>query len=686
MRVMSRFKIFSLALVLVCGSAAPLCAESEAVALPLPQGVNALQPKMAARMRELIKEAEKWRGLKTSQAVPAGSLDEAMLRKKMLEGFAKELPREKMLPLEESLKVFGFIPGDMNLGKYYPELLTSQVGGYYDPDEKYLVLVQREGGLLGAAAKQKLGAALAERMEETVMVHELTHALQDQNFDLKTFNKSEPLSDEGVARLALIEGDATLTMYNFVARMRLEDFPGLDQMMQRMLKDPKELIAMSPDMPGAAEMTSAPAWFRDNLLFSYLQGYVFCFSVRKLGGQPLLDYAFTKDPPRSSEQILHPEKWHTKRDDPVVIEFPDLSGVLPKYRKIAEGQLGEASVGILLRDRQIDGERAEKAAAGWGGDKFALYAKGGDRALVWITEWDTEADAREFKAAVAEARKDWLVETSGPRRVSIIGGALEKVNLLPLKEKLANAKALPGENKNIDLAALKVKAKPAAAAAVEKVEEGDVDALLDNPELWEKLQENLGDKNLEGVDLGEMLKNPGMRKMIKQSLTKKPSKTTVSADGRTYTNETGGYSIQAPESAKDWTLDPKPPIPLAVVAIYSPDRGTQVQIVNQTMPMAVTLDMLAPMLEMGPKMAVKNYKKISAGRIKTSGKDGYALQYEGDQAGRKIRSIMQVYISGTDMLMVMAMGSAAHWDEQEKIIKETLGSFKFLEPQEKKEK
>jgi len=238
-------------------------------------------------------------------------------------------------------------------------------------------------------------------MQQVALVHELAHALADQHFNLEKFDLGEPLSDEGAARTALVEGDATLAMYDFAIGMRLENFPGMDKVMGQLFKDPQQLMAMLPDMPGTKELADAPAWFRDNLLFSYLQGFSFCVSVRKAGGQRLLDYAFSKDPPRSTEQIIHPEKWLAKRDDPIAIAWPDLAQELPAHKKLCEGQLGELNIKIILREKLKNEEQAATAAAGWGGDRFAVYAKDQNAVLLWITEWDSIQDSKEFKEAAA---------------------------------------------------------------------------------------------------------------------------------------------------------------------------------------------------------------------------------------------------------------------------------------------
>lgn len=401
-----------------------------APALPegLPEGVAPLPREMASRVEQLLQEAETWRGLEAKEPVPSGSVDEPALQKKMLESFRDELPPEVLRPVETGLKAFGFIPEDLDLVKFFPELLSSQVAGYYDPQRNYLALVQREGVSMGAGLPEDA----AKRADEAVLVHELAHALQDQYFHLETFTSSRPLDDADVAKVALIEGDATLVMMDFFLQSKLETMPGVERSLASLLGDPRQMMG-SPGVPGMAELSAAPAWFQDTLLFSYFHGFQFCLSVRQTGGQALLDKAFSSDPPRSSEQILHPEKWHTKRDDPVAIAWPDFP--LGGWAKASEGQLGELGVRTLLRDVAKRGQdQAVKAAAGWGGDRFTVYEKEGRRLLVWISEWDTDADARELQSALHGVGENWAVQRSG-RRVVVTRGELSKELRAALKKR-----------------------------------------------------------------------------------------------------------------------------------------------------------------------------------------------------------------------------------------------------------
>lgn len=433
-----------------------LCALlAEAPAPSLPPGVAPLPEALESRVEALLDQAEKYRGLEAKEAVPSGTVDDPALRKKMVESFQKDMPPERLRPIEVALKAFGLVPESLDLVKFFPELLTSQVAGFYDPERHYLALVERDGEIVPST---DLPADAARKAEEAVLVHELTHAIQDQHFHLESFATGQPLDDPDVAKVALIEGDATLVMMDFFAETSLASLPGIEESMGSFMSDPRKLLEASPgapSVPGMAELASAPAWFQDTLLFSYFEGFQFSLSTRRKGGQALLDHAFTKDPPRSSEQILHPEKWHTKRDDPVVLPWPDLSRVLPGWNKATEAQLGELTIRTLFRGALKKDERAAQAAAGWGGDRFGVYEKGGERLLAWVTEWDTETDAREFQSAARDLGRGWAVQRAG-RRVVVIRGTLKKSERTALEAALAAVPAERPANRAIDLAALGV--------------------------------------------------------------------------------------------------------------------------------------------------------------------------------------------------------------------------------------
>ena len=461
-------------------------APAPAQASPSPAGGSAVadsDTRVARQLPELTAIVEEYRGLSFERPVPSRTISSAELAKRLAAGLhVGAVPAgHDTEALEISLKAFDLIPQSLSLADYLPKLMGSEIAGFYDSRKQELTLVSGPESLHGDAVAKRFGADMAGRMQEGLLVHELTHALQQQHFDLSRLAMSDPLSDPDAARLALVEGDATLVMLAEIASLKPDEIPLVSALLQKLLADPQLLAAMGAGVPGTAELAAAPAWIRETLLFSYLQGAGFCADVLGHGGQRLLDYAFRTDPPRSTKQILHPEKWYDQRDDPSVIPWPDLKAKLPGYVKAAEGQLGELGTRILLQEGLHDPPRGAAVAAGWGGDRFAVYrktapaqptplvigarsrpsrhhgsakagnARGPERPLLsWITDWETDDDASSFAAAAAALGPDWWVERAAGRRVVVLRGNLGAAERSALTAALAAAPVEPAANRAIE--------------------------------------------------------------------------------------------------------------------------------------------------------------------------------------------------------------------------------------------
>ncbi|MCI0589849.1 MAG: hypothetical protein L0323_23795, partial [Planctomycetes bacterium] len=197
----------------------------------------------------------------------------------------------------------------------------------------------------------------------------------------------------------------------------------------------------------AEQLRRAPPYLQRMLLVPYLQGMTF---LQKGIQSPIpsvrpkdIDRAF-RSLPRSAEQILHPEKyWYEgAADEPVVVTLPDLAPTLgPEWRKVDQSTLGEMFCALLVGEMEEmpsldpadpEGLRAaleffskewtNEGAEGWGGDRFAVYAK--DAALVgaWLTVWDTPGDAEEFEAEWGKHRGDGAARRRENDRVAIAVG------------------------------------------------------------------------------------------------------------------------------------------------------------------------------------------------------------------------------------------------------------------------
>jgi hypothetical protein len=611
-----------------------------------PRGIVPLAPEDQRHLEELMRAAEEYRGLKAKKPVAAGTLDTRGLKARMTESSGKGYSSRELRELETSLKGFGLIPEAMDLGRYLPELMSSQVAGYYDPNRKYLALIEPGDGGSAKDGKAKAGGGEEEpekRIEQNmVYVHELTHALQDQHFDLSRMEDHDPMSDAGQAGTALVEGDATLTMLNYNFRMGLESLPGLGEILAERMQDPNKMIEETPDLPGAKEMMAAPAWIRDSLLFSYLQGAAFCMDVKGQGGQKLLDYAFLTDPPRSTEQILHPEKWYGRRDDPVKVHLPELGAELAGYRKVAEGTLGELGIRIVLRESlQGDGEWASQGADGWGGDRFAVYEKAGSpRVVVWVSEWDNGIESGQFRNAL-ESAGGWQVSSLAPVRIAAVKG-LSGDRWTRVRARLKETVADRPVNKGIDLVGLGATAP-----------EPDVRAAF-----------------------GKFLGRVKMLEEIKKVLPKGAPAGEVSADGRAYTNDSLGVSIRLPDSLQGWKLEKDPSNPQILFMISSPTGGVHVGVGYQILPADTAPATMSRMVERGVQSTMTEFHRIEEIEHNQTALKMRDVTFVAFAKGKQVMGALRTLARDSDFFFLNAVGPAETWPRYQATALRILNAFR----------
>ncbi len=369
-------------IVAACGASgptgSPAGSASPAASPPASPGASPLATPVvdpATVYRSIEGQVQAIRGLTAKQPVDPKILDDAGIRKITADSFAKSNPPDTVAANERILKAMGLLPPDASLSDLYLRLLGSQVAGLYDPDAKTLYVVSRSGGL-GPAQK-------------TTFAHEFDHALQDQNFDLGSLALDGiGHGDQSIARLALVEGDATLLM----SAWQLQN---LNQ------AELGQLIAEAAADPGTQVLLDAPPFLRESLLFPYTAGLNFVQGLQGGGGWDAVNAAFRK-PPASTEQVLHPEKY-ARAEAPIAVALPaDLAARLGAGWKVAsEDTNGEFQLAVWLRTNSaINTATANAAAAGWGGDRMALV-EGPDRTwtVVIKTVWDTPTDAAEFESA-----------------------------------------------------------------------------------------------------------------------------------------------------------------------------------------------------------------------------------------------------------------------------------------------
>jgi hypothetical protein len=310
----------------------------------------------------------------------------------------------------------GLLPPGTKLRPAMQRLYEQEGAGFYDPRTKRLVLARSALGA-GGFRVDLLGFITGrDLVGEFLVAHELTHALQDQHWGIPTV--PEPITDahgdRELARRGLLEGDATLAGFAYLGRGPLS--PSAIALVERELHGvPGELARKYPDVPDL---------LRVSLAFAYDEGTTFTGTALAEGGWVAVDRVHA-DPPASTEQVLHPERYFTTRDRPVTITLGGTAALERQgWERVLEDTLGELQIRVLAA-RFLPPERAERVAEGWGGDRLRALQQGPDVLLVWMTAWDSPDDAVEFADAMPAIAPDARVERREDRVLVLIGPPAE---------------------------------------------------------------------------------------------------------------------------------------------------------------------------------------------------------------------------------------------------------------------
>jgi hypothetical protein len=329
---------------------------------------------------EIRAAVEQIRGLKPTAAVDPVTIDEAQLRSNLVSEFDTSYKPADLKNAEDELIALGFLPAGSSLRALTLAFQGGQVAGYYSPEKDQLFVVSRSGGGLGAAGM-------------VTYAHEFTHQLQDQQIHLDTLRlEAHDQGDRSFARLALVEGDATSVQTTWMT----------DNLTPRQLG---EVMGEALDPAALKALQNAPRYLRETSFFPYNDGLTFVSRLIAAGGYPAVDAAF-RDPPDSTEQILHPDKY-LQREKPIAVVLPTkLAATMgPGWSVAAQDTLGELVLRIWL-EQVLSTPDAAAGAAGWGGDRLVLlHGPGGEVDIGLITKWDTVGDTGEFAEAAATTLK-----------------------------------------------------------------------------------------------------------------------------------------------------------------------------------------------------------------------------------------------------------------------------------------
>ncbi len=333
--------------------------------------------------------------------------------------FKDDADRIRFERSELVMKKFGFLPRKFNLHDFLIKLLGEQVAGYYDEDSKVMNMLNW----------------VELDMQKPVMAHELTHALQDQNFDLQKMTKRDEeiekrgpadpnalimVDEESTARSAVMEGQAMIVLFDYMlapSGRTVESSPQLIDLMESQMEK-------SGDSP---LLDSAPLMLREDLLFPYGPGMKFIARLLKEGGKKLAFTGVLEHMPLTTREILEPQEYIAgHRVKPLLL--PDLGFLKKDFEPFDAGAVGELDVKILLKQYSEDSV-ADRLAPEWrGGSYYAASrrdAKPSDTnssahiGLLYVSRWSSDKIAEEFaKLRRPHSRKADSGDTEKDQRVS----------------------------------------------------------------------------------------------------------------------------------------------------------------------------------------------------------------------------------------------------------------------------
>ena len=314
---------------------------------------------------EIFLFASEHTGYSRKATVKRRLLSQKDLEKITREHMAKADTDGELVRMEVSLKKMGFLPRDFNLKEFSVKSSVHSIAAYYDDETKMVSMMNW----------------IPLEKQRPILAHELTHALQDQNYDLKKWavagepkQRDDPkshapqLGESTLARRAVVEGQAQVIYIDYLLAeygRSLKDTPGVLASME----EPAVSAVVDSDL-----MHSAPYILREAGTFPYREGLIFEGELLEKEGKNGAFAGVFARPPLNSHEVLQPETY-LKREKMPAVAMPDFHSILgEKYELYDSGEIGELDVRAFLKqydERKIAGELAQN----WRGGSYVLYRK-----------------------------------------------------------------------------------------------------------------------------------------------------------------------------------------------------------------------------------------------------------------------------------------------------------------------
>ncbi len=322
---------------------------------------------------EVEHQVETVRGLTYDRPVNIEPITAGEMDRRLSNYFDAYYPKRFYARRSDAWATIGAIPRNVGILEALNRYQQGQVLGYYNSQNEELVYT---------------GDATLDRIEHFVLAHELTHAIDDQHFDLDRLDDMVVHCDDEVfqAALGVVEGSA-----NHFATQVLFRYPA----------------AAPGSPPSGGSAGEVPPLITEIQAYPYTAGQRFVDALADQGGPEAVNRAL-RTFPTTTEQILHPSKFPGDVAKPV--DVPDFSPTFGRgWHDHDVMVVGEMWLKALL-DLRLDEPAASAAAAGWGGGIYRAWSDGTDVAVIVSTVWDTPADAKEFSDALGR----WRSRGSGP--------------------------------------------------------------------------------------------------------------------------------------------------------------------------------------------------------------------------------------------------------------------------------
>lgn len=332
------------------------------------------QSELLAQADQVLQQMSRITGLPIKSPVQKKIVSREEIRKILLHNLRTDYTPQDIHVQEATLRAFGLTPKGFDLQKFLISFYTEQVAGFYDPQTKTMYMADW----------------IPTKMQGMVLSHELTHALQDQNFNLVQYMKDVKNKDDAEsARQAVVEGYATAAMFQtMLGDTPISAMPGFDGALGPLIRQ---------QMSEFPVFSKAPFFFKLQALFPYIEGASFISKGLRGTEWQGLNKLFTS-PPSSTKALYQPSVYFNHVALPAV-QLPEENPLdsLPGLERLDENTLGELGCNELV-GQFLSENKASADCSGWMGDRYVVYEDAATQnyALLARTRWSSADSALTF--------------------------------------------------------------------------------------------------------------------------------------------------------------------------------------------------------------------------------------------------------------------------------------------------